>query len=369
MNDNDEMKSSSKKSVIAAADNCSTPAEPFHKSTQEEVQIPSCVYLEPLIHEDQSLQLCALHTINNLLQLKKRTESPPSTSKSQIVRGGGTDNGSVVLKEALLCGGRFFYSSSNLEESVNNNNTTRADIATTAELNHIADDLTHREYSLLTQGTSNEPDDTTRTPKLSLMQKMNSHHRTVVAGNYSFEVLEAFLSKRQVSLKWFPTDQHSMESLDTTTFSKGTEQQQQQQQQQQGVNDDDCSVVIGFVLNATDANSSIWSSMFHSVFGGERHWFAITRLRRCWIPPSIETDESTSRVTTMNTTTTSEHENTPLFLDSETDVEVEYDSNLWHVVDSDSTEIMELTTRELWDFLKEVERDGGTVLQAILNHA
>lgn len=355
MNSDNELKPSSKKpttykSAAPAADDDSSilalPAEASDKSVYEVLQtqiLPSCLYLEPMIHEDQSLQLCALHTINNLLQLKERVVVDCTAEDT-------TD--SVVLKEALLCGGRLLYSSQS--ESTKNNA-----IATIGELNQIADYLTERECSLLAGGDTSMEEGTHTTEQgydvtknvtsLSLLQKMRSQHRTLLAGNYSFEVLETILSQRNVSLKWFPTDQHSIESLETVNH---------------GNNNINNNAVIGFILNATDSSSSIWNSIVHSLFGGERHWFAITRLRRCWIPQSVEADDEEPQLPSISTTT---NETETLFLDSETDAQVEYDSDLWHIVDSDSSEIVDLTTKELWDLLKEAEEDGGTLLQAILN--
>ena len=301
------------------------------------VPFPPYLYLEPLIHEDQSLQLCALHTINNLLQLQKSIDPPASES----------DNN---LEEGLLVGGRLYPSSSSFVPCGS------TDIATTRELNQIADELTQREHKLLTQGVEAVEDtfcEDNKKTKISLWRKLKSQHRTVVAGNYSFEVLEAFLKKRNVFLKWFATDAHSIASLDVIS-SRESEQNDSVEVPSSGINNNSSNIVIGFVLNAAEMKSSYWDTIVHSIFGGERHWFAITRLRRCWIPAK-------------SCTTTNENEQIGcLFLDSETEEEEEYDPDVWHLVDSDFSEVMELTSCDLWDFLKELERDGGTLLQAFV---
>lgn len=98
-----------------------------------------------LVHERQSLQLCAIHTINNLLQLTK-------------------DN-----KEGWTCGAQRLKCSWTL--------------ATKTELDEIADELTVAENQLF---VDSDGQDVSLQP--SLYQKLSSQHRTVVFGRYSSEV-------------------------------------------------------------------------------------------------------------------------------------------------------------------------------------
>lgn len=112
---------------------------------------------DSIIHERQSLQLCAVHAINNLLQIS-------------------TDNTS---NEGWMCG------SCKLNEQPS---WTRA---TKTELDEIADALTIAESHLMVEdndGNNNAPPQA-----ISLYQKLSSQHRTILFGRYSFEVRFAVL--------------------------------------------------------------------------------------------------------------------------------------------------------------------------------
>jgi hypothetical protein len=96
-----------------------------------------------IIHEVQSRQLCAMHAINNLLQLT-------STTEDLIARPNMRGKGS----------------------------TTTLSCCTKVELDMIADELTLAEKRLLGD----------EQPKLSLFDTIFSKHRTIWLGNYSVEV-------------------------------------------------------------------------------------------------------------------------------------------------------------------------------------
>lgn len=100
-----------------------------------------------LVHERQSLQLCAIHTINNLLQLTN-------------------DN-----KQGWTCGASHRLKRPSWT------------LATKTELDEIADELTVAENQLLVEGNDQ---DVSLQP--SLYQKLSSQHRTVLFGRYSSEV-------------------------------------------------------------------------------------------------------------------------------------------------------------------------------------
>eukprot|EP00511_Aplanochytrium_stocchinoi_P006024 CAMPEP_0204827412 /NCGR_PEP_ID=MMETSP1346-20131115/4880_1 /ASSEMBLY_ACC=CAM_ASM_000771 /TAXON_ID=215587 /ORGANISM="Aplanochytrium stocchinoi, Strain GSBS06" /LENGTH=189 /DNA_ID=CAMNT_0051955827 /DNA_START=98 /DNA_END=664 /DNA_ORIENTATION=+ len=105
------------------------------------------------IHEQQRLQLCGLHTVNNLLQL--------STESSE----------------------------------------DRA--ATKKELDEIADDLALAEQNLYAEDPL-----IPRVASLSLTGLLRSRHRTPVFGNYSIEVLETALQRRGFKTSWIDVDKH-----------------------------------------------------------------------------------------------------------------------------------------------------------------
>jgi hypothetical protein len=109
------------------------------------------------VHERQCLQLCAVHTINNLLQL-----SPDCEDIEWICE-------SLQLSKPPC------------------------KPATQSELDRIAGDLTRAENALLTQST---------TWWRHCWSKSN--HRTLYYGNYSFETLQVALEDRKITLEWFP---------------------------------------------------------------------------------------------------------------------------------------------------------------------
>jgi hypothetical protein len=110
------------------------------------------------VHEQQSLKLCAVHALNNLLQL----------SEDQLET------------DSWCCGKRRLQLS-----------PSQTIPATKAEFDRIADDLTVAENQLLSSTAAysdkvNNKGSTLR--KISILERLTSNHRTVLLGNYSFEV-------------------------------------------------------------------------------------------------------------------------------------------------------------------------------------
>jgi hypothetical protein len=101
-----------------------------------------------IVHEQQSFQLCAIHTINNLLQLT--TDN----------RFGWTCGGTLVIERPSWT------------------------LATKTELDSIADELTVAENRLLVE----QEDGQHSSPHPSLYEKLSSQHRTIMFGRYSSEV-------------------------------------------------------------------------------------------------------------------------------------------------------------------------------------
>lgn len=106
-----------------------------------------------IVHERQNLQLCAVHTVNNLLQLSEKNQ------------------------EGWTCGGH----------DIGKQNAWT--YVTKAELDAIADELTVAENQLLLDPSIiNESETTASSEQPSLFDKLSSQHRTIVFGNYSTEV-------------------------------------------------------------------------------------------------------------------------------------------------------------------------------------
>lgn len=138
-------------------------------STQAGIWDCSKPTLAPLVRESQSLQLCALHSMNNLLQLRP-------------IHNGGDGEESLIL-----CGGNLYRHS-------------KIRAGSKAEFDAIADELTFKEAQWYSQdksdGESNQISEERKAANenanhgrhLSYWQLLRSHHRTLVTGNYSFEV-------------------------------------------------------------------------------------------------------------------------------------------------------------------------------------
>ncbi len=121
----------------------------------------SKISIAPIVRQSQSLQLCAVMTINNLLQACTEDETYENESATEAL---------------MLCGGNLLRLKKDAQP-----------MATAAELNRIADELILRETALLQDNaTSNEISQDNTYP--SHWQVISSHHRTPLFGNYSFEV-------------------------------------------------------------------------------------------------------------------------------------------------------------------------------------
>lgn len=129
----------------------------------------SIIYLCPLIHERQRLQLCALHAINNLLQLDQGLDGEVSNSSG------------MMSNPVLLCGGKIYEIKNSIP------------YVTKAEFDSVADELTVREEECFRNTTeTTTAEDGER--KISFWKQMWSHHRTPFTGNYSLEASDVHAS-------------------------------------------------------------------------------------------------------------------------------------------------------------------------------
>lgn len=281
-------------------------------------EMPVCrIAITPLARQSQSLQLCALMTINNLLQLV------PDKKRGVIQREETTEN-------LILCGRKLFYHDA-------------LPFATKLELDTIADDLIIREATLLSCDGENSllqrggqatgaGTSTGRERKVSYWKLFQSHHRTPFAGNYSFEVLEAALQMRNVKLDW------------VTDFGN---------KRLNDIDDDGNSVVVGFVINSVEPLSI--KNAIMNLFGTPRHWWTITRVRRVG---SVETKAQTG-LQTVET-------RSALFVDSESGCELGYDCDEWNVIDSLSEITQTLSFDDLKEFLGGIHSEKGSILRATM---
>lgn len=123
---------------------------------------------EETLHEKQSLQLCAVHAVNNLLQI-----SHDADARVDIMEHDGSyvSSDEKVSQDDgffMLCAGNVYRCNQNLRMRANKK-----------EFDDIADELHQKEIHLLSQ-------DPTRVPWTRFLRMSN--HRSLFTGNYSFEV-------------------------------------------------------------------------------------------------------------------------------------------------------------------------------------
>ena len=302
-----------------------------------------------IVHERQSLQLCAVHTINNLLQLAH-------------------DDRDLPWRCARVIGKKRVFQKSN-NNNDNNNHILSTSVsafqwyqlpspATQVELDNIACDLMQAEQALL-------DDYPYRFWVWSwfssrFCKSLTNNHRTLYYGNYSFETLELALQHRQVSLEWFhiPTDTNDLLNVPA-------------------------GVVVGFIINHVmnnesdfqDSNNpsaslkrkhSLPRSLLRRTCCDDpgRHWYAITRVRR-------QGDDAGNFMMMINNSKNSSKDssssnNTSIPLDEHVNLEAPED-DLWKILDSDSAgDAAILTTDEIREYLYQVSNQDATIFRATL---
>lgn len=198
-----------------------------------------------MIHEKQSRQLCAVHTVNNLLQI------PPGLPHRH-------DDDAI---HEWICDGRRFRPH------------RPWNIATQGEFDAIAREMTMREIQLSINNNNNQHVSIAETNSggLSFWQHIRSHHGTPFFGNYSIEVLQMAFERRGVRLDYFNVakDDTGTNNLDTDTSRSNT--------------------LLGYVIyERGDSDSSSYTTYLkrmgsyipflkHLCQG--MHWYAITRVR------------------------------------------------------------------------------------------
>jgi hypothetical protein len=144
----------------------------------------SSIAIAPLIHETQSRQLCAVHALNNLLQLSTMIDKTTDTAcrrRTKDCCSNHDDYHDQQEQQVMLCCGTIYRHPFMEPGSI-------------AEFNVIADELTRRETQLYLEKddgattTSEEIVDGCHKSSISFWNVMRGHHRTPLLGNYSFEV-------------------------------------------------------------------------------------------------------------------------------------------------------------------------------------
>jgi hypothetical protein len=277
------------------------------------------ISISPLYHERQKRQFCAKHAINNLLQL------PPQSSK-----GEHDPDFFDPVDQIILCRGKLYQHRAMVQVTVK-------------ECNLLADEITTKECHILSEsgdmnndGADDEKEEYVKTNNsnkwindndldissaLTLWKRWTSDHRNIWTGNYSFNVLEAALLKRNVSLKFHKASGPIIEDMGLESCSN--------------------MITIGFIINSPSSYLSLG-----------RHWYAITNVRRV---------EHISESGSLGSDC--------VYMDAKTGEPMEYNHDEWYVINSSNGNVLRLNdTSSLLDYLKAAEEHGCTILKASMEY-
>ena len=211
-----------------------------------------------MIHEEQIRQLCAIHTVNNLLQLPDQLDY--DSFINVVVGGEGgecnpeeddddapiTNTTEKVIIHEWTCHGKILRRYTKCNEYQDDSNEYQDDsallekrqhqqirVATQDEFDNIAKELTQREQMLLSGDestfisatstvseeniTSNNGTSSLQTTKqlhkVSMMQRVRSQYGTPYLGNYSLDVIQEALLHRGVELEFFRLPEEEDDSI------------------------------------------------------------------------------------------------------------------------------------------------------------
>lgn len=258
-----------------------------------------------MIHEKQSRQLCAVHTVNNLLQI------PPGLPHRH-------DDDDAIHE--WICDGSRLRSH------------PPWNIATQSEFDAIAREMTMREIQLSNNTNNNNHNQHASLAgedngSLSLWQHIRSHHGTPFFGNYSIEVLQMAFERRGVRLDYFRVakDDTGDTNLDSENSINNT--------------------LLGYVIyEQGDSDSSYLAYLkkmgscyipFLKHLCQGMHWYAITRVRH---DDGVDTAAAAG------------------------------DDKSWYLIDSKDDEIVTLASEErLLQSLIAIQNGGGLVFRAVVS--
>lgn len=297
-----------------------------------------------MIHEKQNRQFCAIHSVNNLLQL---SEDYSDCADSLSISNDSCQQLHVINE--WRCHGRLLYHhQQELKGSSSptiNNDTNKASgtsekmnwgvVATQAEFNDIAEEITNRElmlmdgYDITTSGLNNCTSENQSANTLSTIQRLRSKHFSPVSGNYSYEVLETALIRRGVAMEYYRVDTDKTDSPSETLVDRNPN-------------------IIGFIVHEEETSADFFSYLrrlgshvpiIRNLCEGGRHWWVITGVKRSCFLSGASKDE-----TFMHTK------------------EQKVDNKEWHHIDSNFDHILEMSSAdELMSTLRAVQSRGALI--------
>ena len=297
-----------------------------------------------MIHEKQNRQFCAIHSVNNLLQL---SEDYSDCADSLLISNDSCQQLHVINE--WRCHGRLLFhhqqelkgsSSSTINNDANNASSTSEKmnwgvVATQAEFNDIAEEITNRElmlmdgYDITTSGLNNCTSENQAANTLSTIQRLRSKHFSPVSGNYSYEVLETALIRRGVAMEYYRVDTDKTDSPSETLFDQNPS-------------------IIGFIVHEEETSADSFSYLrrlgshvpiIRNLCEGGRHWWVITGVKRSCFLAGSSNDETLMQKK-----------------------EQKVDRKEWYHIDSNFDHILEMSSAdELMSTLRAVQSRGALI--------
>mmetsp|Transcript_1023 Transcript_1023/g.1779 ORF Transcript_1023/g.1779 Transcript_1023/m.1779 type:complete len:338 (+) Transcript_1023:47-1060(+) len=333
-----------------------------------------------MIHEKQIRQLCAIHSVNNLLQLPSDfglyeysdddndcdCDADSGRSKDSSVDDIPADEAREEASSSIhewACHGKILYSSPfqcNPEQSTTNeiNKPPKRKwmVATQDEFDDISKEFTLRERMLMEGDESTFLATTSCTEevkssgmsqeklnkKLPMVQKLRSQYGTPFFGNYSLEVIEEALDRRGVELEFYRVP-------DVTGNTVKAQEDDESDESDANTNLTSSKRLIGFIIYEKEASQRNALSFFSRAgshipivkhfFGVGQHWYAITGVKY----KHYKSKNAPNR-------------------------EVENEDSSWSLIDSKQDGITTFEdNEELMDYLREVQHGGGIVFHALMD--
>ena len=336
-----------------------------------------------MIHEEQVRQLCAIHTVNNLLQLPADLDYDSCGISDSICKE-DTDDEVPFCKQPnqvthmWTCRGRIIrrYNQSSeaginspsvdmtpqenagIDKTKSSKQNIICKVATKEEFDNIAKELTLREQMLMSGEedsalpsaiSSNKKTSTSRQSQatklnnLSLMQQIRSPYGSPYFGNYSLDVVKEALKRRGFELEFYRV---SDENGITTIYDSN---------EMDTKNDNDTTTskarnkyLIGFIIYEKEENQrsalSVLSRIGNHIpvvknfCGVGQHWYAITGVQY----QQLSTTENNANKRNEDASDSS-----------------------WYIIDSKIRDIPTLDTdNELVNHLKAIQKEGALVFRA-----
>lgn len=346
-----------------------------------------------MIHEEQIRQLCAIHTVNNLLQLPDQLDY--DSFINVVVGGEGgecnpeeddgapiTNNYEKVIIHEWTCHGKILRRYTKCYKCQDDSallletrQQQQIRVATQDEFDNIAKELTQREQMLLSgdestfiSATSTVSEEnmssnnrtsslqtTKQLHKVSMMQRVRSQYGTPYLGNYSIDVIQEALLHRGVELEFFrlPEEEDDSINIHATKFSAEKGDANSTTRSSATTSKKSLLGLVIYVKEDDQQRSSTLSYLSH--IGSHipiikhfcsvgQHWYAITGVQ---YTSSYHDVGSASKEYKQN-------ENN--------------DDSSWHVIDSKRDDIIELKSdKELVDYARDIQKGGGLVFRAFID--